>query len=214
MKWGHTVFAHIPEYRCLLVLHVFCGDKLLGAHLGPSKIDPCRHACATLSLRVRRFSQVWPVERIVLRADSGFARWHLMRWFERNDVHYILGLAKNSRLEGASKPWCDQAKRRFRQRAVKHRLFGEFRHAAYTWDTERRVIVKAEHTAQGSNRASSSPTARAIRRTSTTPSTSHAARWKTASKSSRFTCSPTAPVPTGYPYSRILRTAALPLVFA
>jgi hypothetical protein len=36
---------------------------------------------------------------------------------------------------------------------VRHtqRLFGEFRYAAYPWDTERRVIVKAEHTAQGPN---------------------------------------------------------------
>ena len=42
--------------------------------------------------------QAWPEVRILLRADSGFARDELMTWCEQNDVDYLLGLAKNNRL--------------------------------------------------------------------------------------------------------------------
>jgi hypothetical protein len=41
---------------------------------------------------------VWPNVPIVLRADSGICREHLMRWCEANDVGYLIGLAKNRRL--------------------------------------------------------------------------------------------------------------------
>jgi hypothetical protein len=36
-----------------------------------------------------------PRVRILLRADSGFAREELMRWCEWNAVDYVFGLAKN-----------------------------------------------------------------------------------------------------------------------
>ena len=40
----------------------------------------------------------WPQARIVLRADSGFAREALMVWCEAHGVDYVLGLARNPRL--------------------------------------------------------------------------------------------------------------------
>ena len=36
--------------------------------------------------------------RILLRADSGFAREALMAWCEANRVHFLFGLARNERL--------------------------------------------------------------------------------------------------------------------
>jgi len=150
MQQGRFFHGYYDCY-CFLPLYVFCRDKLLVAYLRPSKIDAARHAWAILSLLVRRFREVWPGVRIVFRGDSGFARWRMMRWCRRNDVHYIMGLAKNSRLAEASQALREQAERRFHESGVKQRLFGEFRYAAGTWDTERRVIVKAEHTAGGAN---------------------------------------------------------------
>ncbi len=40
----------------------------------------------------------WPHVRILLRADSGFAREALMTWCEDNRVDYVFGLARNARL--------------------------------------------------------------------------------------------------------------------
>ena len=41
----------------------------------------------------------WPRVKIVLRADSGFAREALMLWCEQNRVDFVFGLARNARLE-------------------------------------------------------------------------------------------------------------------
>jgi hypothetical protein len=40
----------------------------------------------------------WPHVRILVRADSGFAREELMAWCEANGVHFLCGLAQNNRL--------------------------------------------------------------------------------------------------------------------
>ena len=45
----------------------------------------------------------------------------------------------------------EQAQRDFQSQQQKQRRFGEVKYAAATWDKERRVLVKAEHTDQGSN---------------------------------------------------------------
>ena len=41
----------------------------------------------------------WPYVRILVRADSGFAREELMAWCEANGVHFLFGLARNERNE-------------------------------------------------------------------------------------------------------------------
>ena len=42
--------------------------------------------------------------KILLRADSGFARDELMMWCEAAGVDYVFGLARNERLVGAIAP--------------------------------------------------------------------------------------------------------------
>ena len=39
-----------------------------------------------------------PETRIVVRADSGLCRWRPLSWCERNDIGWIIGLAKNAGL--------------------------------------------------------------------------------------------------------------------
>jgi hypothetical protein len=76
----------------------FCRDQLLVSYLRPSKIDGAKHAWAILSLLVKRLRQRWPKVRIVLRADSGFCRWRMLSRCERHAVEYIVGIARNTRL--------------------------------------------------------------------------------------------------------------------
>jgi Transposase DDE domain group 1 len=136
---------------CFLPLYVFCGDQLLVAYLRTADGDPARHCRAILKLLVQRLRQAWPDVRIIFRGDSGFCRWRLMRWCDHNGVGYILGLARNSRLETLAGPWTHAAATCWAISGQHQRLFGEFSYAAGTWDRPRRVIVKAEHTAQGDN---------------------------------------------------------------
>lgn len=41
----------------------------------------------------------WPETQIILRADSGFCRHRMLRWCDRHKVDYVVGLARNSRLQ-------------------------------------------------------------------------------------------------------------------
>jgi len=136
---------------CFLPLYVFCEDQLLVAYLRPSNIDASWRSRVILKLLVKRFRQVWPTVRIIVRGDSGFCRWQIMKWCENNDVYYVFGLARNQVLERMAEPFMDRAQRAFEQTDRKQRRFYEIRYAAGTWDRKRRVIVKAEYLRQGPN---------------------------------------------------------------
>jgi hypothetical protein len=136
---------------CFLPLYVFCGDELLVAYLRPANIDGARHAAAIVKLLVQRLRQAWPQVRITIRGDSGFCRRRLLCWCERNEVKYVIGLAKNARLNALASESMMQAQARFEAGGEKQRGFAEFRYAAGTWPHERRVILRFEHGAQGSN---------------------------------------------------------------
>ena len=147
---GRFFHGYYDSY-CFLPLYVFCGDQLLVAYLRPSNIDAALHSRAILKLLVRRFRQVWPKVRILVRGDSGFCRWKMMRWCDKHDVFYVLGLARNPVLEAMAVPFMEKAQAAFERTRVKQRRFHEIRYAAETWDHKRRVIVKAEYLPEGPN---------------------------------------------------------------
>ncbi len=150
MQEGRFFHGYYGDY-CYLPLYVFCGDQLLAAYLRPSKIDAARHSRAILRLLVNRLRRVWPKVKIVFRADSGFCRWKLLRWCDRHDVQYVVGLARNSVLQGLLADTMDKAAEQFEATQRKQRLFCEFQYAAGTWDRPRRIIGKAEHSSRGAN---------------------------------------------------------------
>ena len=144
-------FSGYYDNYCFLPLYVFCGEQLLVAYLRPVKKDAALHAASILKLLVTRLRQAWPGVRLLFRGDSGFCRPLLMSWCERNDVDYVIGLAKNSRLHKLSASWYEAAATAFEETELPQRHFGEFVYQAGSWSRTRRVIVKAEHNAQGPN---------------------------------------------------------------
>jgi len=147
---GRFFHGYYDQY-CFLPLYVFAGEQLLCAYLRPSNIDGAKHAWAILALIAKRLRQAWPDVKIIFRGDSGFCRWKMLRWCDGHGVDYIVGLAKNSRLTAMSKPLMDQAHQAFQETGQKQRLFGELTYAAATWEKERRVIARIEHTDKGEN---------------------------------------------------------------
>jgi hypothetical protein len=147
---GRFFHGYYDRY-CFLPLYVFCGDQPLLAWLRPSNTDGARGAWAALRWLVRKLRAAWPGVRIILRADSGFCRWKMLRWCEGNGVGYIVGIAKNARLDAAASHLLAAAEARHAHRGEKQRLFGWLRYAAGTWDRERWVIAKAEHGDGGAN---------------------------------------------------------------
>ena len=124
------------DHYCFLPLYVFCGERLLVSYLRPSRIDGAKHAWAILGLLVKKLRQAWPEVGIVLRGDSGFCRHKMLDWCDSHGVGYIVGLAKNKRLNRFAAPWMDRAAAGFAASGDKQRLFGAFAYAAGTWKTD------------------------------------------------------------------------------
>lgn len=136
---------------CYLPLYVFCGQHMLVCYLRNSRIDGARHAAAVLKLLVKRLRRDWPLTRIVVRADSGFCRQRLIRWCERANVGYAIGVARNKRLERMVAPQEARLLSDWNRTREKQRAVGELRYAADSWNCERRVITRLEYGEQGNN---------------------------------------------------------------
>ena len=144
-------FHGFYNHYCFLPLYVFCGDQLLCAYLRPSKIDAARHARGILKLLVDRLRRSWPKVRIIFRGDSGFCRWKTLKYCDKSDIGYVVGLAKNATLKQYAEPFMHAAEQAFIATGQKQRRFHEIIYGAQTWDRQRRVILKAEHLDKGSN---------------------------------------------------------------
>lgn len=144
-------FHGYQHHDCFLPLYVVCGEQVLCAYLRPSRIDDARHSRAVLKLIADKLRATRPQDRIVVRADSGFCRWRLMRWCDRHDIRSILGLARNPRLGRLIEAFAAESQRQFELTGVKQRRFHDREYAAQSWDRSRRVIVKAEHLPGGRN---------------------------------------------------------------
>ena len=77
--------------------------------------------------------------------------WKLLRWCERHEIGYVVGIARNKVLERRAARHMRAAREAFEKTGCKQRHFHEFRYAAGTWDQKRRVIVKAEYLDRGPN---------------------------------------------------------------
>ena len=79
--YGHQegrFFHGYYDCYCYLPLYIFCGSHLLAAKQRPADIDASAGAVEEVARIVAQVRARWPEVRIVLRADSGFAREALM----------------------------------------------------------------------------------------------------------------------------------------
>jgi hypothetical protein len=135
------------DCHCYLPLYVFCGRHLLGAKLRRSDIDGSAGAVEEVARIIAQIRASWPRVRIVLRADSGFAREALMAWCEQHRVDYVFGLARNKRLEARIAPELAQARAAAQASGRPARCFKDFLWSTLdSWSRRRRVVAKAEWT--------------------------------------------------------------------
>lgn len=148
---GRFFHGYYGSY-CYLPLYIFAGEHLLCARLRSSNIDASAGSEDELERIVGQIRERWPSVRIIVRADSGFARERLMSWCEIRRVDYILGLAKNSRLIGQIQKDLEHARKKCLRHGRAHRRYRELRYRTLdTWSRPRRVVAKAEHLEKGSN---------------------------------------------------------------
>ena len=137
---------------CYLPLYVFCGGHLLAAKLRPSNIDASAGAVEETARIVGQIRARWPTTRILLRADSGFAREALMAWCETNRVDFVFGLARNGRLVAEIAAELLEAAAEACSTGKPARRYKDFRYATLdSWSRQRRVVAKAEWTGGEAN---------------------------------------------------------------
>ena len=135
------------DCHCYLPLYVFCGRHLLAAKLRQSNIDASAGALDEVARIVGRIRARWPRVRILLRADSGFAREAIMAWCEASRVDFVFGLARNPRLVeelSIDLAWAEEEAAGTGKPA---RRYKDFRWSTLdSWSRRRRVVGKAEWT--------------------------------------------------------------------
>jgi len=151
---GHQQLALFNAYYdsyCYQPIHIYEGSgRLITTILRPGRRPTGQEAVAILKRLVKRIRKAWPEVGILVRADSHYGNGAVMDYCEGDDhLHYILGLSPNPRLSEQARPWTAEAVRQARLGPV--RLFGEFPYQAQSWKRARRVIVKAEQNALGTN---------------------------------------------------------------
>ena len=131
---------------------MFCGRHLLAAKLRPSNIDGSAGAVEEVARIVGQVRTRWPRTRILLRADSGFAREALMAWCEDNRVDFVFGLARNPRLVAEIAVELLQAEAEALTTGKPARRYKDFCYATLeSWSRRRRVVAKAEWTGGEAN---------------------------------------------------------------
>jgi hypothetical protein len=137
---------------CYLPLYIFCGRHLLVAKLRQANLDAAAGVLEEVARVVAQIRGRWPHVRILVRADSGFARDELMTWCEVNGVHFVLGLAKNDRLIAEITGELAKAEKKSQRTGKPARYFKDFRWQTRTsWNRQRRVVAKAEFTKDEAN---------------------------------------------------------------
>lgn len=152
---GNQEGKHFHGYydcHCFLPLYIFAGHDLLSARLRTSDCDPHEGVIEDISRITKRLRETWPDVRIIVRGDSGFCREDLMHWCETNKVDYVIGLAKNSRLEQLVKKDLKKAKQKCKRTGKAARVFRNLKYRTLTtWSKKRRVVAKSEYLPDGAN---------------------------------------------------------------
>ncbi len=143
------------RHYCYLPLYCFCGNIPLMAQLRDAKRDASSGTVEALkkitcAIRKRFGRKV----RIIVRADSGFAREEIMAWCEDNGVYYCLGLARNKRLSARLGKCFGELYRAIHSGEIQVpcRRFEDFEYRTRkSWSRARRVVGKAEILDKGQN---------------------------------------------------------------
>lgn len=135
-------------------LLVFDGEsgQFITAILRPGTAHAGHGALAILKRLVARLRVRWPQVTIELRADAGFAKPEIYAWCEEQRIAYTIGLVTNARLEALAAPLLAEAVvQQAAAAGAKVRRLAEDVYQADSWPHPRRVIIKAEALAKGTN---------------------------------------------------------------
>jgi len=143
-KYGEYV------YEPLLIFEGGSGT-LLSAKLRSGKARSIDGLLPELERLVPRLRAHSPRVPLALRADAGFAAPRLYDWLEDHNLSYAIGFGSNVRLRPLAAPFIARAQQRFERTGQDVRMFSSLRYRARRWRRGRRILIKVEVSALGTN---------------------------------------------------------------
>ena len=139
-------FQGYYKIHCYLPLYIFCGEQLLCAKLNTAEREGASGAKEELERIINQIKREWPEVRIIVRGDSGFCRDKIMNWCEENEVWFVIGLGKNSRLTERIRKPLEKVRRNFLSKKGGTKIYRNFNYRTRSsWARKRRVVGKMEH---------------------------------------------------------------------
>lgn len=149
-----ALFHGFYEQYQYLPIAIGCAETqdLLYVALRPGNMHASLGADDDLEFVVSRLRRAWPDVQIHVRGDAGCGVPWMYEICERLGVYYTFGLSANTALKNWTDVLLQAACQEFERTHEPQRCFDEFWYRAGTWEDYRRVVVKVEHNALGSNR--------------------------------------------------------------
>ena len=136
----HPLFFFEAQSGCLLSARLRPGN----AHASQNITDELRRLVPIVKRRI-------PKTQLSYRADAGSATPEIYKTLESLGLLYAMGIASNKVFQKRAERWLEKAKRKYARTKTPIRRFYSFRHRAKTWRKQRRIIVKIEVSALGTN---------------------------------------------------------------
>ena len=145
-----TFFNGHYDKWCYLPLACFISfnrepDHYLFAYLlRPGNSSTTYGATAILKRIIPRLRQAFPKATIRIRLDGGFATPEIFEFFDDYSLQYVVSFPSNVRLLEESCVLMELVRELSAQTQQTEHLYGECEYSARSWDTFRRVVIKAE----------------------------------------------------------------------
>ncbi len=145
--------GYYNEY-CFMPLHIYEGisGDLITTMLMPGKRLTGQEMLDIIKPLITDIRTAWPKTLIIFRGDSHFSNPEVHSWIDlQENVMFITGLAGNSRLRKQAQPVIDEAEKRYKATKKDVCRYHTLYYKAGSWSKMRRVVVKVEVTAKGTN---------------------------------------------------------------
>lgn len=154
--YGHQQLTFFNgHYDTYMYFPMFLCDAESGFLLAPmlrrGNAPPVEGALITLAHVVSLLRAAWPDITIDFRADASFAEPNLLNWLDEERIPYAIGVASNPVLKRLSSEFVQSVEATYARTQQPLRSFTSIRYAAGTWAAPRRIVVKVEVTALGTN---------------------------------------------------------------
>ncbi len=137
-------------YHPLLIFEGHTGH-LLASKLRPGTATDKEGVVPELRRMIPSLRRTFPDAPVAFRADAGFASPKLYDFLEKQKIAYLVGIPHYKGFQPHTRALRRRAENRFERTGRPVRIYSSFFYRARSWPNRRRILVKVEVNAEGTN---------------------------------------------------------------